>query len=102
MIVLHHRVILVLIFCALILIPQLMLVAFFDSYFWGFKVDIQSVFNDLKAQFEEYKTKRLAYLNRSEEQKKLDRLERAKREYEDALAEIELLEQIGKCLNKTN
>lgn len=64
----------------------------FDKYFWNMETNVQEIYEDLKKQREMIRSK-------NEEEKKRDRLERAKREYEDALKEIELLDKLKESLN---
>lgn len=66
----------------------------FDKYFWNMETNVQEIYKDLKKQREMIRSK-------NEEEKKRDRLERAKREYEDALKEIELLDKIKESLSKS-
>ena len=62
---------------------------YIDKYFWNIETNVQEIYEDLKKQRAELKSK-------DEEQKKHDRLERAKREYEAALKEVELLNSLKK------
>ena len=64
----------------------------FDKYFWNMETNVQEIYEDLKKQREVIRSK-------NEEEKKRDRLERAKREYEDALKEIELLDKLKESLS---
>lgn len=64
----------------------------FDKYFWNMETNVQEIYEDLKKQREMIRSK-------NEEEKKRDRLERAKREYENALKEIELLDKLKESLN---
>lgn len=66
-----------------------------DSFYWGLEVNIYEVFEDLKKQYDVIAKERAAYLNRSEKDKKRERLEKAKAEYEAALREIELLDSLN-------
>lgn len=61
--------------------------AYIDKYFWNIETNVQEIYEDLKKQRAELKSK-------NEEQNKRNRLERAKREYEEALAEVKLLENL--------
>lgn len=62
---------------------------YIDRYFWNCETNVEEIYEDLKRQRAEWKSQ-------DEEQKKRLRLERAKREYEDALKEYEALENLGK------
>lgn len=64
----------------------------FDKYFWNMETNIKEIYADLKKQREIIR-------NKNKEEKKRDRYERAKREYESALKEIELLDNLKKILN---
>ena len=63
----------------------------FDRYFWNMETNIQEIYADLKKQRDVIRSK-------NEEEKKRDRCERAKREYEAALKETELLDKVKKSL----
>ena len=67
-----------------------------NKYFFGIETDIHEIFEDLKKQYDVLLAEQLAYLNRTDEEKKRARLEKAKREYEAALKELELLESLHK------
>ena len=67
----------------------------FDKYFFSVETNIEEIYADLKKQREIIRGK-------NEEQKKIDRYEKAKREYEAALKEIEVMEQIKKALGNQN
>lgn len=75
-------------------------VPWIDKYFWGIETDIQEIFEDLKTQYTTALEERLTYLNKTDEDNKRARLEIAKREYEAALREIELLDSLKE--NKEN
>lgn len=64
----------------------------FDKYFFEMEINIEEIYADLKKQREMIR-------NKNEDQKKLDRYERAKREYEAALKEIEAMERIKESLD---
>ena len=67
----------------------------FDKYFFSMETNIEEIYADLKKQREMIRCK-------NEEKKKIDRYERAKREYEAALKEIELMERIKESLGNQN
>ena len=64
----------------------------FNEYFWNVEPNFQEVLEDLKRQRKEM-------LDKKEEQKKRDRLEKAKKEYETALKEVELLDSLKATLD---
>ena len=61
-------------------------VPWIDKYFWGIETDINEIFKDLKKQYSTALEERLTWLSRTDEDKKRERLDRAKRKYEAALA----------------
>lgn len=67
-----------------------------DKLFLGIETGIQEIFEDLKKQYVDALEERFAWFNRTDEDKKRERLDRAKREYEAALAEVSLLESLEK------
>ena len=69
--------------------------SYFDKYFWNVENNIQEIYEDLKKQKAEAQIK-------DEKEKAMSRYERAKREYEAALKEIEVMEQIKKALGNQN
>ena len=62
---------------------------YIDRYFWNVETNVEEIYEDLKKQRDEAKSE-------NDKQRKLDRLERVKREYEIALKEVELLESLSK------
>lgn len=62
---------------------------YIDKYFWNVETNVLEIYEDLKKQRAELK-------NKEDKQAKYNRLERAKREYEEALAEVKLLEELRK------
>jgi hypothetical protein len=64
----------------------------FNRYFFNMETNIEEIYADLKKQREIIRCK-------DAEQKKIDRYEKAKREYEAALKEIEVMERIKESLN---
>lgn len=65
----------------------------FDEYFWNVETNVNKIYQDLIQQ--RYKMRHETDLER-----KRKKAEQAKREYEAALKEIEILEQIGKTLRE--
>ena len=63
----------------------------FDEYFWNVETNITEIYEDLKKQ-------RFAMRCKKIERSKYDRLERAKKEYENALKEVEAFEKLRKDL----
>jgi hypothetical protein len=62
---------------------------YIDRYFWNCETNVQEIYEDLKRQRAEYKSQ-------DNQNKIRSRLERAKREYEDALKEYKALENLRK------
>lgn len=64
------------------------------EYFFGIETDIQSIYENLKEQYDKYNAERLEYLKTADERNKRLRVEKAKREYEAALKELEALDNL--------
>ncbi len=59
----------------------------FDRYFWNIETNIEEIYEDLQRQ-------RIITMKKKEKEAKYQALEIAKKKYEDALKEIELLEKL--------
>lgn len=66
---------------------------YFYGYFWNIETNVEEIYEDLKKQ------RNILRQNDAAKRKQL-RLEKAKREYEAALKDIEVFEKLGKVLGK--